>query len=340
MNPIKHLKRLLKSLNKRIVRPIHQFLKPIIRRITNDPYEIYLASNKNFDYSDFALVDNVISYEHCNFNSWKVSSIEPGYRNGIESLSNESRQVYIILDTQFHDAFGHWFFESAIWIPKIKNILEAAPSIKIHLKQIKGYKTQILEFFNITSDRLTTNIDQKENVCIFFDPCTALNSLTEHNKFKSMLNDFAREFHTKHQKKSISYLLMPRQKKDNYISNDRRVESSDLESYLMDIPNSCIFNTDISPSFGDQVNTIQNSKYIMVTDGSPFSVNAFIAQNSVVIVLGDSLVPEQRKSIEKINIICEFIERHNAVTYVHNPENIFTRNHIISWIEHGSRTTI
>lgn len=333
MNPLKHLNRLLKSLNKRIIQPIHQFLKPMIRWVANAPYEILLISNKNFHSSDFALIRNVTKYEHRNFNSWKVFSLQPGYQNGIDSLSNEDSQIYIILDTQFHEAFGHWFFESAIWIPKIRGILNAYPNAKIHLKEIKGYKSQILEFFDIPSDRLSTQIREGNNVCIFVDPCTAINDLTEHNKFTVMLKDFAKEFYAKPVKKTISYLLMPRQKKDNYASNDRKVGSDDLEDYLNKIPNSHIFNTDFSPAFSDQIDVVQNSKHILVTDGSPFLVNAFIAQHSVIIVLGDSLVPNQRKYIEKISIICEFIEHNNAVSYVHSPDNIFTRECISSWID-------
>lgn len=333
MNPLKHLNRLFKSLNKRFIQPIYQLLKPIIRWVTNAPYEILLISNKNFHSSDFALVRNVMQYEHCNFNSWKVFSLQPGHQNGVGSLSNEDSQIYIILDTQFHEAFGHWFFESAIWIPKIRDILNMYPNAKIHLKEIKGYKSQILEFFDIPPDRLSTQFREGNNVCIFVDPCTAINELTEHNKFTAMLKDFAKEFYAMPTKKTIDYLLMPRQKKENYVSNDRTVRSDDLEDYLMKIPNSHIFNTDFSPSFSDQINVVQNSKHILLTDGSPFLVNAFIAHHSVIIVLGDSLVPNQRKYIEKISIICDHIEHHNAVSYVHSPDNIFTQECISSWID-------
>lgn len=332
MNPIKHLKRLFKSLNKRIAQPIYRFFKPLIRWIKNDPHEINLIAHKSFSDSDFAVVRNVIGYEHMNFNCWKITALTPKVDNNISSLSGTGDLIYIILDTQFHEAFGHWFFESAIWIPKIKNILDKYPNSKIHLKEIKGYKKQILEFFNISLDRVTTKIEDQHNACVFVNPCTAINELTEHGKFKSMLQDFSQEFQMGITNKSISFLLMPRQKKDNYVSNDREVGSDDLEIYLSTIPNSKIFNTDLSSAFSDQIQTVQGSKYILVTDGSPYLVNAFIARNSVIIVLGDNLVPVQRKTIEKINILCEHIERHNAVSYVHSPNNIFTRDCVSRWV--------
>ena len=333
MNPIKHIKRLFKSLNKRITQPTYRFLKPAIRWIKNGPYEINLITNKSFFTSDFAVVRNVINYEHVDFNCWNISALTPNFEKDINNLADCSSSIYIILDTQFHEAFGHWFFESAIWIPKIKNILENYPNAKIHLKEIKGYKKQILEFFNIPLDRVTTKIDDQSNACVFTNPCTAINELTEHKKFKAMLEEFSREFDRKVTKKTISYLLMPRQKKDNYLANDRHVGSDDLESYLEKISSSKIFNTDLSPTFADQIQTVQSSKYILVTDGSPFLVNAFIARHSSIIVLGDSLVPEQRKSIEKISILCEHIEHHNAVSYVHSSNNIFTKDCISQWVE-------
>ena len=71
----------------------------------------------------------------------------------------------------------------------------------------------------------------------------------------------------------------------------------------------------------------------MVADGSAFLVNAFLAKNSVVIVLGDALVPNQRRAQEKLRIICELIEHNNAIMYVNSPSNIFTRDCVKQWIE-------
>lgn len=333
MNVFKHIKRFFKSINKRVVLPIKQLVRPITRWISNDPHEITLAANKDFKESDFAVVKDVSSYEHCNFNSWKIKALSPGYINGTESLRNISGQIYIAIDTVHHDAFGHWFFESAIWLPKLKAILDAYPNSKIYSMGSRGYKTQILDYFGISPDRVVTEFSEKNNVCLFVNPCTAINDLTEHDKFKEMLGEFSKQFHQTAVAKKIDYLLMPRQKTDNYIANNRDVNTDDLESYLKNIPQSKIFNTDVSPKFADQIEAVQACKNLLVADGSAFLVNAFLTNNTVVFVLGDGLVPTQRRVQEKMRILCEHIEHNNAVMYINSPSNTFTRGCIESWVE-------
>ena len=335
MKPIKHLKRLFKSLNKRIAQPGYRFLKPAIRYIKKDPYEIDLLAHKSFPTSDFAIVHNVLDYEHIDFNSWKIKALTSKYTIGLNDLTQQSslsKPIYIVLDTKFHNAFGHWFFESAIWLPRITPILKAYPQAKIYVKEKKGYKQQILAYFGITAEQIVDTFSTK-NICVFVNPFTALNDTKEHERFRIMLTEFSQSFYCDIPSKSISYLLLPRQSKENYGSNDRQIGTNDLEDYLSQIPASKIFNTDDSHSFADQVNCLQRSKYILVTDGSPFAVNAFMSKNSVIFVLGDTLLPRQRQIYPKKNHICEFIEHHNAVTYVHSQNDVFMRDCISAWLE-------
>ena len=334
MNPIKHIKRLFKSLNKRIAQPTYRYLKPLIRWIKNDPYEIHLVAHKSFPTSDFAILHDVLDYEHIDFNSWKIKTLSSKYTIGLDDLSaqaSSSKPIYIVLDTKFHNAFGHWFFESAIWLPKISHILKNYPQAKIYVKEKKGYKQQILTYFGITPDQIVDSF-LSNNLCIFVNPFTALNDTKEHERFRKMLAEFSNEFYRELPPKKISYLLLPRQSKENYGSNDRQIGTNDLEDYLSQIPASKVFNTDESPSFADQVNCLQSSKHILVTDGSPFAVNGFMSKNSVIFVLGDTLLPLQRQIYPKKNHICEFIEHHNAVTYVHSQNDVFLRDCISAWV--------
>lgn len=333
MNPIKHLQRFYKSLNKRIIQPSYRYLKPLIRWIKNDPYEIELIAHKSFLNSDFALVYNVLNYEHYNFNTWKISALTSGYQLGLEELTPKDEQIYIVLDTKFHDAFGHWFFESVIWLPKIKWVLDTHPNAKLYLREVKNFKVQILEYFGIMPSKICTQFSAHKNICIFPNPCTALNDIDDFAKFKGMIEDFSKEFHHETVTKNISYLLMPRQKKENFSYNDRQVGTDELEDYIEKIQCSQIFNTDHSPSFETQIKTLQGSQHILVTDGSAFTVNGFLAKNSVIFVLGDSLVPAQRQYQKKLQALCEFIEHHNAVMYIHGPNNIFSKAFIESWVQ-------
>jgi hypothetical protein len=333
MNPMKHIKRLFKSLNKRIAQPIYRYLKPLIRWIINDPYEIELVAHNSYLDSDFAVVNNVLDYEHVNFNTWKISALEAGYQLGLEKLPSKDEQIYIVLDTKYHDAFGHWFFESAIWVPKIKWVLDTYPNAKLYLREIKTFKLQILEYFGIMQNKICTEFSEYKNVCIFPNPCTAFNDIDDFARFKVMVKDFSKEFHNEKFIKDISYLLMPRQKKENFSYNDRELETDDLKDYIEKINSSEIFNTDNSPSFAAQIKALQSSKHIIVADGSAFSVNGFLAKNSVIFVLGDSLVPAQRQYQKKMQALCEYIEHNNAVMYVNGSNNVFTKDFIESWVQ-------
>lgn len=333
MNPIKHIKRLFKSLNKRLAQPICQILKPLVRWIKNSPFQIDLIAHKSFPTSDFAVVFNVINYEYIDFNSWRVHSLTKKYATGIEHIQSETTPIFIIIDTKFHDSFGHWFFESAIWIPKIKLILDTYKKSKILLRESKNYKTQILDYFGIARDRVTTKLAEGNNLCIFVNPCTSLNDSRENDHFKNLLMEFSEQFHKNHIRKKTNCLLMPRQKIGNYISNDRQVNTDDIEAYLKNIPGNDTLNTENSSTFLDQISRVTDSKYLIVTDGSAFLVNAFLAKNSVVIVLGDLLIPSQRRVQEKTRIICEHIEHRNAVSYIHSFNNVFSRESITPWLE-------
>lgn len=332
MNLFKHVRRFLKSVNKRVIHPLYNVLKPVIRLIKNDPYEINLIANKQFQSSDFVVVHNVKSYEFHDFNSWKIQALSPKYEHGTSGLYNTPLPIYIAIDTKFHDAFGHWFFESAIWLTKIKKILDQFPSAQIHLKENRGYKTQIMNYFDISQDRITTELSVDFNCCVFFNPCTSLNDSRENVRFRELLLDFSKQFHQNVTQKKINYLLMPRQKKGNYASNDRQINTDDLELLLEEIPNSEIFNSDASPSFAYQISKVQSSKHLLVADGSAFMVNAFLAESSVVFVLGDALVPNQRQVQVKTHIICDLIEHNNAVTYLHSSDNVFTRQILRQWL--------
>jgi len=331
MNLTKHLKRFLKSCNKRIGKPSYQLIKPAIRWIKNAPYEIDLTSQKCFRTADFSVVNNVLDYEHIDFNYWNIKALSPGYLEGLDKLKPTGNPIYIILETKFHGAFGHWFFESAIWLPQVKKILDSYPNSKIHLKETKGFKLQILEFFGISKDRISTQL-QANNTCIFVNPCTALNDAGDPGKFKEMLGAFSDEFFRNPINKTINYLLMPRQKKENFVYNDRQVGTDDLEEYIKSLPSSEIYNTDNSPTFAHQVKALQSSRHILVTDGSPFMVNAFLTKYSVITVLGDALVPNQRKTDRKLQAVCEQIEHNNAVRYVHSPADIYTKECLEKWV--------
>jgi hypothetical protein len=211
--------------------------------------------------------------------------------------------------------------------------LDDHPNAKILLASKKGFKIQILNFYGIAESQISTEVSAI-NYTVFLRPCTALNDLGEHKYFLSLLNDFSNKFNQIAKAKNFNndILLMPRQKIENFVFNDRQVDTSDIELFLSKVKNTSIFNTVHTPNFFHQINEVQSSKIILLVDGSAFLVNGFLARNSVIIVLGDNFVPEQRKIYEKKRLICDFIERNNAVMFIHSSNNVFTRSCIEHWL--------
>jgi hypothetical protein len=347
------MKNFIKYISKIIPRPIVR----LVRSILNTPYRLIpindyakylicykkvlirrkyfdLTSRSHFRNSQFVVIKNMVSYQHLNFNRWRVE-VSPNSKlyDDLVALNSADAQIYIVIDTKFHDAFGHWFFECAIWIEKIKFILDKYPDAKILLASKKGFKIQILDFYGISPSQTATEIEVK-NYTVFLRPCTALNDLVDHEYFSNLLNDFSIKFNelAKATNFSNDILLMPRQKVENFVFNDRQIDTSDLEILIAELENSLIFNTDYSPNFLHQIKEIQSSKIILLVDGSAFLVNGFLARNSVIIVLGDNLVPEQRKIYSKKQLICNHIERNNAVMYINSPNNVFSRSCIENWM--------
>ena len=95
-------------------------------------------------------VNNVIKYNIEHFNTWNINTNI--YNN------NDSNNYYLIIDTTIDDAFGHWVFESAIYLQLFIELKKTYPNIKIHLKRPKKYKKIFIEYFNINTNDIVYNL--------------------------------------------------------------------------------------------------------------------------------------------------------------------------------------
>ena len=258
-------------------------------------------------------VNNVIKYNIEHFNTWNINTNI--YNN------NDSNNYYLIIDTTIDDAFGHWVFESAIYLQLFIELKKTYPNIKIHLKRPKKYKKIFIEYFNINTNDIVYNLEPI-NTCIFPLPISCLNIQENNNLFKEYIDDLFTYFNYTLEKK-YNILLTPRGKLENLQSNDRNVNTIDIEHNISDISNNVIMYTDLLENLDTQIKLIKGSKNIIVTDGSPFLVNGMFSKNSTIFVLGDivNLQLIEFKKMEYIyNKICEnneviVIQRTNNFTY-------------------------
>ena len=222
-------------------------------------------------------VKNVETYKYDShdFNAWHLTINE-----SIDSVGNE----YFIIDTHFHDAFSHWFFECAIYIPTYLELKANNPNLKLHLKSCRKYKTDICRYFNISETDIVYELVMP-NICHFPAPITAFNEkdvcTQEYINLVCRLRSYFPQPATS---KSRNLLVIPRQKADNCRLNCERIADS---SHIEEAISQFVIYTDTFQSFADQVHTIQSTSKLIVPDGSAFLVNAFLLSNCKIIVLGN-----------------------------------------------------
>ncbi len=252
--------------------------------------------------SKIIVVCNVESYvyDEQKFNAWRVT---------VSETAEPAENHYFIIDTHFHDAFGHWFFESAIYLPAFLSLKKIIPALKLHLKAPRKYKTDICKYFNIYEDDIVYEIRAK-NICYFADPITAFNEKVCTDEYKQLISNLRSYFPVSPAKKSKEILFLPRQKTDNFPrqKTERQYNFDDIEKQLAE----SVIYTDTFQSFADQVDAVQSTKTLIVPDGSAFLVNAFLMNRSKIIVLGN-ITDYQAFSFPKYEYINDILISSNYI---------------------------
>lgn len=262
----------------------------------------------------YYMINNVDSYSYLNFNTWniKINSSQDVYMDSI----------FLCIDTEYNDTFGHWVTESAIYLPFFQDLKLQYPNIKIHLQNKKKYKLLFTRKFNISDNDIVYELPQV-NTCIFPLPITSLNN-------NSLSNDYISYFNTLYNRvnldntKNIHILVMPRGTLENYVNNNRFVNTSHIEECITRMQNTKILYTDILETLDEQLQIVSSSKYIIVNDGAAFFINGFFTNNSIIIVLGDN-VCKQAQSFQKVKFILDRIKKTNTVIFIpYNQSNPYS----------------
>ena len=150
------------------------------------------------------------------------------------------------------------------------------------------------------------------NTCVFHEFISlGLNDVSK--EYKIVLDNFLNYFPKKYEK-DTNILFMPRQVKENYIGNNRVYYTKDHEELILRIDqNNKILHTDTIEKLEEQIKMVQNSKTIIVTDGSPALVNIIFVKNSLVIILNSNFVINHIKTYSLIKYIVERIVEKNEI---------------------------
>lgn len=239
----------------------------------------------------FYTVENVVNIEpnhtgvsenDCIF-GWNVAQLNI-------DQTNTPKQYYLYFDTKFDDAFSHWVFESAIFLPFYTQLKEKYPSLKILCKQYKNFKQSFFKAYMLETD-VVYSIDTYENVVIF--PRYTTHHIRKRDEkhreildifYKSLVKDSAEVV------KDIDILYLPRGSRENYKGNERLLDCQEkLIEYLKDYPNAMIYYTDSTVNIVEQIHIIRRAKKILLDYGSNFLVNGFFAKNSEIVVIGHDI---------------------------------------------------
>jgi len=112
-------------------------------------------------------IDEYFIHKYDNVQSYSYTCCSPELKIELNNSNNlENKDFYYIFDCPGEDAFGHWVYESFIFLPIFNKINEIFPNIKILTKNTKKYVHNLFSFFKI-KNTITNTIDNPNNTCFF-----------------------------------------------------------------------------------------------------------------------------------------------------------------------------
>jgi hypothetical protein len=197
----------------------------------------------------------------------------------------------LYIDGKADEPFGHWVFESGIFLPLYHRLKKQYPLLRLLSMNSKKYKQIFYNGFRLNQEDISSEVE-KTNTVIFVQ----WNSLGDHSiprryEFLNHAQSFYESLVTPKEKikKSIDILYLPRGTKENYKSNDRHIPAQDtlLRSICSHFPSTVIYNTDETTNVCEQIHLVRSSKILLLDYGSSLLVNGFFAEDCLIVVLGD-----------------------------------------------------
>lgn len=284
----------------------------ILKKKSLDPtqnYKLYNLSKEKLNCNiNVAEVYNVKSYTNDTHRhqSWVIE----------QNQSLNPLSYYFCCETDQNEAFGHFVFETCIYIPLFKEMVKEIPELKFHCNVKKDYKTLFFKYFGI-EDKVVYELNDG-NVCYFPEPISFMNE-NDNLNFEDMNNNieiinFFKSYLYYDLKKVNNVLLMPRQSKENFKPNDRIIPMNGLIEIFQNKKLS-ILNTDGVSDLFYQILTVSYSKTIILTDGSPVLVNGFFTQGSDIICIGTTNV-SQIQTRMKYKVLFDYLKKFNNYRFI------------------------
>jgi hypothetical protein len=252
-----------------------------------------------------------------------------------EPINENKLSIFFLFEVPFHEAFGHWVFESAVFLPFVQDFISYDNFfILVNKNNERKYKKSFFKFFNI-SDKNIHFIDNTEThtndvsyrnipnnnisiVCRNFILNQVQHSLN--NNLIAHFTFLVINFYEIIRKdincvKQIENLFLPRSKTENYLPNDRKIIYDSLYALLTDKEYVC-YDTQETDNFIEQVIILQKSKNIYTYWGSSYFVNGFFSKDSNIYIAMNNTNYSCDNSFLLCKIIKNIIEKNNNIFLV------------------------
>ena len=240
---------------------------------------------------------------------------------------------FYLFETCFDSAFGHWIYESAMYLTFFSELKSKYPALKILVKQNpkRSYKKLFFKALNIDENDIYWLENEEicdcktvylnipiNNICINTKP-HYLNTVQVKNitNFKKLMVDFRNTIMnnlniTYPEEKTIENLFFPRSKIENFVYNDRIVNYEKVYK-LLEGQQYIEYDTVNTNNLKKQIELLVSSKNIFLYGGSSILVNGLFCENSTIYVL-DLIVGQL--GYEGMNIIYNNLKELNNVIHI------------------------
>lgn len=222
---------------------------------------------------------------HCDVDCWKIELNE--------NIDTANKNIFFICEIT-PTAISHWVYESAVYLELFKLLKEKYNTIKLIIIGKRIFKNLFFNLFGISeSDIIYQDISPTENMyiipneyasntCIFPSPISSILCKSVNTAYTEHLIRFCNYFNRINIENTytIETLIMPRQKKENFVNNDRCVDFSHiLNFYTANNLNHIVLHTDDITDINHQIALLRSARQIIVCDGAAFSLNLLFCSN-------------------------------------------------------------
>jgi hypothetical protein len=218
---------------------------------------------------------------------------------------------FVPIDSPNHEAFAHWVFESAIFLPDIR-----AQGKRVGVAAKKDYKRLFCKHFGFTEEDIEyTSAPRGSTLTLMDAPVPP--------EYPERLRTFFTQFSST-VVPDVDFVLLPRQTKENYVNNNRPCK---LTPYLHVFETSGrtyrIVNTDDITNLQTQIDLVNSGRTVIVTDGSPAIVNGMFCSGKKIYVVREPTLEQQVLRFPMMQLIQTEIQKKNTMHFI-DASQLFT----------------